>query len=103
MTQPCRADPRIAGANRRQHPCYSRRRADWSGRTLPPAEEARALEQNVLDERARPVETRFELAAWRMVEPWLEAGRVRVSACGGRLDRRVHEHTGTRGRDVRGA
>ena len=60
------------------------------------------MEQNVLDERARPVETRFELAAWRMVERWLEAGRVRVSACDVRLAREFLEHTGSRVEDMPG-
>jgi len=60
------------------------------------------LEQNVLDERARPVETRFELAAWRMVEGWLEAGRIRVSAGDVLLAREFLEHSGCRVEDVPG-
>jgi len=60
------------------------------------------LEQNVLDERARPVETRFELAAWRMVERWLEAGQILVSAGDVRMAREFLEHTGCRVEDVPG-
>ena len=60
------------------------------------------MEQNVLDERARPVETRFELAAWRMVEGWLTAGRIDVSAVDVRLAREFLEHTGSRVEDMPG-
>jgi hypothetical protein len=34
----------------------------------------------VLDERALPVTARFELAARRIVEEWVAAGQVKVSA-----------------------
>jgi len=60
------------------------------------------LEQNVLDQTARPVETRFELAAWRMVEGWLTAGRIDVSAVDARLAREFLEHTGSRVEDMPG-
>ena len=39
------------------------------------------MEQSVvLEERAQPVTARFELAARRIVEAWVAAGRIRVSA-----------------------
>ena len=60
------------------------------------------MEQNVLDQPARPVETRFELAAWRMVEGWLTAGRIDVSAVDVRLAREFLEHTGSRVEDMPG-
>jgi len=34
----------------------------------------------VLEERAQPVKARFELAARRIVEAWVAAGRIKVSA-----------------------
>ena len=60
------------------------------------------MEQNVLDHPARPVETQFELAAWRMVERWLTAGRIHVSAGDVRLAREFLEHTGSRVEDIPG-
>ena len=60
------------------------------------------MEQNVLDQPARPVETRFELAAWRMVGGWLTAGRIDVSAVDVRLAREFLEHTGSRVEDMPG-
>jgi hypothetical protein len=38
------------------------------------------IEQNVLDDRPRKVVARFELAAPRMVDEWLAAGTMHVSA-----------------------
>jgi len=60
------------------------------------------LEQNVLDERVRAVKTQFELAAGRMVEGWLEAGRIRVSAGDVQLAREFLEHAGCRVEDMPG-
>jgi len=55
-----------------------------------------------MDELVRPVQTQFELAAWRMVDRWLEDGRIRVSAGDVRLAREFLEHTGCRVEDVPG-
>lgn len=60
------------------------------------------MEQNLLEERARMVETRFELAIWRMVERWLEDGRVEVSAGDVSMAREFLEKTGWRVEDVPG-
>jgi hypothetical protein len=37
------------------------------------------VEHDLTAERARPVESRFELAVRRLMDAWLEAGRIRVS------------------------
>ena len=60
------------------------------------------MEQNVLDDPARPVKTRFELAAWRMVEGWLTAGRIHVSAGDVQIACEFLEHTGSRVEDMPG-
>jgi hypothetical protein len=52
------------------------------------------VEHIVTEERARPVSTRFELAVGRMVERWLAAGRVQISAGDVRLAREFLEHSG---------
>ena len=52
------------------------------------------MEHDVLQERALPVRTRFELAVRRMTEAWLEAGRVRVSAGDVKLAREYLEDSG---------
>jgi hypothetical protein len=54
------------------------------------------VEQNILDERPRTVRTRFELAASRMVEAWLNDGRVHVSAGDLALAREFLEQQGCR-------
>jgi hypothetical protein len=48
-------------------------------------------EHLVTEERARPVETRFELAAARMVDGWLANGRVTLSDSDLRLVREFLE------------
>jgi hypothetical protein len=53
-------------------------------------------EHLVTEERARPVETRFELAAARMVDGWLAKGRVTLSESDLRLVREFLEHSGCR-------
>src|SRR5262249_42816387 len=45
-----------------------------------PRTRGESVEHDVTAERARPVSTRFELAALRMVGAWLAAGRMSVSA-----------------------
>jgi hypothetical protein len=54
------------------------------------------VEQNVLETRPREVRTRFELAARRLVETWLEAGSMQVSASDMRIAREFLELTGMR-------
>jgi len=60
------------------------------------------VEQNVVDEPIRSVETQFELAAWRMVERWVTAGSIDVSAGDVRLAREFLEHAGFRVEDLEG-
>lgn len=60
------------------------------------------MEQNILDEPVRAVETRFELAAWRMVERWVTAGSISVSAGDIRMAREFLEHAGFRVEDIEG-
>ena len=60
------------------------------------------MEQNVLDEPVRAVQTQFELAAWRMVERWMTAGAISVSAGDVRLAREFLEQAGFRLEDVEG-
>ena len=38
------------------------------------------MERNVVDERPRAIATRFELFARRLMETWISAGHVQVSA-----------------------
>lgn len=52
------------------------------------------MEQNVVEQRPRTVGSVFELAASRMAEAWLSAGRVEVSAGDLRLAREFLEQTG---------
>ena len=61
------------------------------------------MEHDVTAERARPVSTRFELAALRMVGAWLAAGRMSVSAAEMQIAREFLEHAGWSVEDVPGA
>jgi hypothetical protein len=54
------------------------------------------MEHDVLTERALPVRSRFELAVRRMMDAWLTAGRVRVSAGDLQLAREFLETSGCR-------
>jgi hypothetical protein len=60
------------------------------------------VEHDVMTEQARPVRARFELAACRMAEAWLAAGRVRVSASDMKLAREFLEQAGWRVEDTPG-
>ncbi len=60
------------------------------------------MEQNVLDERPRKIRTRFELAARRWVERWLDAGRMRISASELKIVREFLELAGMRVEDAPG-
>ena len=50
----------------------------------------------MLEERARPVATRFELAVTRMIDGWVAKGKVTLSEADLRLVREFLEHTGCR-------
>ena len=50
--------------------------------------------QDVLEQRPKPVETRFEIAAARMIEEWVAAGSMQVSAADMRLATEFLEHAG---------
>jgi hypothetical protein len=58
------------------------------------------VEHDVLEKRALPVHTRFELAIRRMTEAWLAAGRVRVSAGDVKLAREFLEDSGCKVEDA---
>ena len=52
------------------------------------------MEQNVVEKRPRKVASMFELAAPRMVEAWLAAGTMRVSAADMRMAQEFLEQAG---------
>jgi hypothetical protein len=58
------------------------------------------VEHDLLENRALPVHTRFELAIRRMTEAWLAAGRVRVSAGDVKLAREYLEQSGCKVEDA---
>jgi len=60
----------------------------------PAAASEHLSEHDLTQERALPVRTRFELAVRRMVDTWLTAGRMRVSAGDVQLAREFLEHAG---------
>jgi hypothetical protein len=60
------------------------------------------VDQDVTRKKPRKVVSRFELAASRMAEAWLEAGAVTVSADDLRVAREFLTHTGWTVREVRG-
>ena len=74
-------------------------------RAADPANDTRgeSVEHDVTAERARPVSTRFELAALRMVGAWLAAGRMSVSAAEMQIAREFLEHAGWSVEDAPGA
>jgi hypothetical protein len=61
------------------------------------------MEHDLLEERARPVRTRFELAVRRMMNAWLAAGRIRVSPADVKLACEYLENQGCRVEDAPGA
>lgn len=61
------------------------------------------MEHDLLEERARPVRTRFELAVRRMMNAWLAAGRIRVSPADVKLACEYLEHQGCRVEGAPGA
>lgn len=58
------------------------------------------MDHDVTQERALPVRTRFELAIRRMMDAWLTAGRVRVSAGDVQLAREFLEQNGCKVEDA---
>lgn len=54
------------------------------------------MEHDVTAERATPVRSRFQLAIRRMMDAWLAAGRVRVSASDVKLACEFLEQSGCR-------
>ena len=58
--------------------------------------------QDVLKDAPQPVATRFEVAAVRMAEGWLDAGRMSVSATDLRIAREFLEGIGCKVRDLPG-
>jgi hypothetical protein len=61
------------------------------------------VEHDLLEERARKVRTRFELAVRRMMNAWLAAGRIRVSPADVKLACEFLEDQGCHVEDVPGA
>ena len=59
-------------------------------------------EENILERRPRQLRVRFEIAAARMVESWVAAGRMAVSASEMRLAREFLEDDGWTVKDVPG-
>jgi hypothetical protein len=60
------------------------------------------VEEILTEQIIKAVSTRFELAAGRMVDAWLAAGRVDVSAADARLVREFLEESGWRVEEVTG-
>ena len=73
-----------SGGARRQRACYPR-----TGGVTPPREAS--VEHDLTEKVPHRVQTRFELAIRRMVDAWLEAGRMEVSAVDVKLARVRYE------------
>ena len=58
------------------------------------------MEHDLTEKIPHRVQTRFELAIRRMVDEWLEAGRMEVSAGDVKLAREFLEHSGCRVEDA---
>jgi hypothetical protein len=58
------------------------------------------VEHDVLEKPAQPVRSRFELAIGRMIDAWLVAGRISVSAGDVKLAREFLEQTGSKVEDA---
>jgi hypothetical protein len=58
------------------------------------------VEHDLTDERARPVRTRFELAIRRMMDGWLDAGRIHVSPRDVQMAREFLEEAGWKVEDA---
>jgi len=60
------------------------------------------VEEILTDQRIKPVSSRFELAVGRILDGWLESGRVSVSPSDVRLAREFLEENGWRLEDMPG-
>jgi hypothetical protein len=58
------------------------------------------VEHDLTEKQAHPVRTRFELAIGRMMDAWLTAGRISVSAGDVKLAREFLEQTGWKVEDA---
>ena len=58
------------------------------------------MEHDVLEKPAQPVRSRFELAIGRMIDAWLVAGRISVSAGDVKIAREFLEQTGSKVEDA---
>jgi hypothetical protein len=61
---------------------------------MPESSSTESTDHDVTSERARPVRSRFELAIRRMMDAWLDAGRMEVSSGDVRLAREFLEMSG---------
>jgi hypothetical protein len=61
------------------------------------------VEHDVLEHPAHPVRTFFELAIRRMMDGWLSAGRIKVSARDAQLAREFLQEAGCTVEDLPGA
>jgi hypothetical protein len=58
------------------------------------------VEHDLTEKRAHPVDSRFELAIGRMMDAWLVAGRISVTAGDVKLAREFLEQTGSKVEDA---
>ena len=58
------------------------------------------MEENLTEQRIKPVSTLFEIAAARMVDSWLAAGRVEISRSDVDLAREFLDESGWRVAEV---
>ena len=61
------------------------------------------MEENLTEQRIKTVSNRFELAVGRIIDGWLESGRVDVSKVDAQLAREFLEENGWRLEDMPGA
>ncbi|HYR96021.1 MAG TPA: hypothetical protein VEM57_04755 [Candidatus Binatus sp.] len=61
------------------------------------------MEHDLTEKQAHPVRTRFELAIGRMMDAWLTAGRISVTAGDVKLAGEFLEQTGWKVEDATGA
>jgi len=61
------------------------------------------VEENLTEQRIKTVSNRFELAVGRIIDGWLESGRVDVSKVDAQLAREFLEENGWRLEDMPGA
>lgn len=76
------------------------RTASFEGPAVGNAFAESGMEHDLTEKRPVRVQSRFELAIRRMVDAWLEAGRLEVSAGDLKLAREFLEETGCRVEDA---